>query len=743
MAISYSPGAGTLIDEFAADETLGDQSQQTNDDTVVMSDDISTAPPGNGNIGSEKAGYTGRLVIVNLASTPQVRMCTGEAAGDGNTIILTVGEDWGTNPVQSDTIHVCYCLDDIESGGAGSGIGLNSKSGLYELTNDLTIGGGTNATGLQINAGEGLEADDTGSTLQNFVANNGYLFMGYEQGGVSLDGGILTFVNNTDGEPTWQIQSGGKTRIFDSLIWAQLNALYWEGVNGNDAQYTDSKLLSIAYGSEFFDSTLIRCSISGRGGVSELVRFDAGTTINGLTLLNTAGLTTADGSTTTENITARDVAFVNNVDNIIINSNKTWYLINPVWTITSYNDALFNWLTTTSNYVYDQRSIDAVVQEADGTKIQNANVLIYENTTLGDLVLETYTDANGVAAGVFTLYYHTGSATTTYGGHALRVDCWLYSPFIATQISTESFDSVVVLSTDTAIDETTQATALSNGSGITWNEDANPSSIIEFEGGTGTLSVGNTVTGGTSSADGIVTKIIEGNSVAGIVHLKSRDANDFSGTEDLGNGAGWSATLVSASQQDFSIWVDGVTKSMQIIYDYFAALTSETTLSANGELIHEWGRDSQGRALIVGVSGFSTERSYSKGIFVTNYGVGTIEYFTDDAGVTWSPAATVTLEVNGVKTGVEPTNYVRCHIEADTGGDEVVGTILMNEKATTSYGAAGFYKATEAYSYTGTPQPAIVRARYKGYLPFSTTGIVDSNGLTVTAVWIADPNFTP
>jgi len=94
----------------------------------------------------------------------------------------------------------------------------------------------------------------------------------------------------------------------------------------------------------------------------------------------------------------------------------------------------------------------------------------------------------------------------------------------------------------------------------------------------------------------------------------------------------------------------------------------------------------------------------------------------------------VTLTVQGVKTGEEPTNHVRCRIETDPGGAE-----LMNKEATISYN--GYYKATEQYNYTGD-QSVIIKARYKGYLPFRALGTITSTGLTVTVVWIEDPNFT-
>ena len=97
----------------------------------------------------------------------------------------------------------------------------------------------------------------------------------------------------------------------------------------------------------------------------------------------------------------------------------------------------------------------------------------------------------------------------------------------------------------------------------------------------------------------------------------------------------------------------------------------------------------------------------------------------------------VPLEINGVKTGTEPSNYVRCRIEKQSDN-----STIMNQEAQTSYGTEGFYKATMSYSYTADV-PVRVRARYKSYLPFESTGTITSGGLTVTAVWQADPNYTP
>lgn len=87
----------------------------------------------------------------------------------------------------------------------------------------------------------------------------------------------------------------------------------------------------------------------------------------------------------------------------------------------------------------------------------------------------------------------------------------------------------------------------------------------------------------------------------------------------------------------------------------------------------------------------------------------------------------VTLELNGV------TENTQCYMV--TSG----AVVVMNETAS-EFVSGNEYKATESYNYTGTTA-VTVRARQKGYLPFETTGSITTSGLTVTAVWLVDPNW--
>jgi len=122
-------------------------------------------------------------------------------------------------------------------------------------------------------------------------------------------------------------------------------------------------------------------------------------------------------------------------------------------------------------------------------------------------------------------------------------------------------------------------------------------------------------------------------------------------------------------------------------------------------------------------------------------GNGTIPTIRDGAGASTSVIANVvSLEVANLLTGDEPTNYARVYIAASgTAGPESHGTLLLSGLGSVVDG--GTYKAVASYSYS-TPQAVVIKARYKGFLPFTTKGTITDGGLSVNAIWLSDPNFT-
>lgn len=482
MALTYSPAGGVVVDSPIVYETLGSQSGAGSDEVILATAAVTPSTHANygGQIGDGSSGqgpgdtYVGRLLIVRPGTaTEQLKLCIAET-DQGATILLQVHEDWDTVPASGDYFAASYTMDDVDNG-LGSGVTYSAKTAAFIFSNKLDIGNGTDFAMIQLSPAESMEINDSaGATDPDLeVNNNGMFCAGYLFAGQAVGGGYITSDQNSDGEYTWGAYSGCYMRLYDTDLKININdiTLQWEA--GADIQIQSMKNFQFTYDCDLQDGEYISMRWYGAGSANDFVRIAEETTIDTWILYQTGGFTTISADTSVESLTIRDVVFIDNVDNITINSNKSWFVINPTWGVLTYNDALLNWLTTTDNYVYDQRSIDAIVQEADGTKLQNAVVVVFEGTILGDLVIEEVTDVNGEANSAFTYLLHeTNSLTTTYGQHALRVDKWLYFPFVATQESDEFFDGVVVLGEDDCIVQITQATALSEGSGITWNDEA-------------------------------------------------------------------------------------------------------------------------------------------------------------------------------------------------------------------------------------------------------------------------------
>lgn len=675
MAFTYSAGAGTQITTYCVEDTLPAQTDQTGSNTVVVTDDITTLAGatflGDGTTGNGPGvTYAGRLVILRIGlSNEETRLCDlqtdlGGGATVANSWRLQVTEDWVEVPAVNDTLDVFHTADDVETGSAASGgVTFRTRTGFFEWSNELFVSGGTNKAGIQ-NLGELWEIVDSKSTTVAglTVRNNGRLQSGYIINEKAINGGYFTGINNADGEAGMEFLAGAEARLYDWRPISAVNNLSCDVNNGtNDIQVENFSLYRYTDEAILIDSEWRNGTITGAGNATDIIRLDAGTTFGdkdkGIVVIATDGL--YDNGTGTETITTREVTFVNNNNFIVLDDDKTWEMINPVWSVTADTDINDTAVAGTAAVTH-QISIDTVVQTSAGTALQDALINIYENT-LDDLVLETTTDADGIAAGVFNyreMTWTTGTgSTTTRSGHSRQAGKWLYLPLTFAQASDALFDGTIVLAPDNNISETTQATAESAGSTVTWNEDTNPSELVAFTAGSGTLADGMIITYSPSGAVGTISTIMSGDSTAGEFHLHTRDATAIGATQTFtrtgGTAGSFSGTHTDASEQPFTIWIDGQDLAMQVIYDYLAAIQNDTTLTADGELIWEWARSAQTQPLYHSGSSFFTERSNSKGIIVVDGGAGTQDHYTDDAGVQYIPPVSISVTFDKMKDNSE------------------------------------------------------------------------------------------
>ena len=197
---------------------------------------------------------------------------------------------------------------------------------------------------------------------------------------------------------------------------------------------------------------------------------------------------------------------------------------------------------------------------------------------------------------------------------------------------------------------------------------------------------------------------------------------------------GWSATLTASSETRFSIWIDCQTLSLQVIYDYLAAIQNETTLTADGELIWEWCRSAQTQPLYATGTSFYTERSNSKGIFLVDIGGGTLDYATNDAGTTWSPPASVSVTVKAIdKAGANVSGaQVSMYLVSDN------TEVMLQDTIASGIATTNFTGTTPADVYYRVRKASPGDTKY---INDSATGTIESStGFSATRTLTVDTN---
>ena len=677
--------------------------------------------------------FVGRIIILDVGNTQtnfETRLIISESNPTGTEIEVTVDKPFTSAPVAgTDAVRIPYTMLDATN---VNGATYTARTNLLALSRPLFVGEddtgqglfGTPA-GLQSTNAQYVELSDEGTSNTSLtVVNGANFYVGYYDGQNSSVGSIITAVNNAVAEPSVDVQSGGSMLVYDSVYWSQVSTPQVQFQAGNTSQIYNSKIIQGTDDLVLFDVDLRAVGISGQDLSSEKIRVSAGTSMNGVTITNTGGLDNADGgNTTTEVITLNDVTFISNINSggneafieqTTGSQNKTFNMIDPVWNATQLTDFTFG---TAPNSIRDLRSVNLSVVEPDGTAIPDALVGIYIEDSIGtaSISAETTATALGQATDSFNyVIYNQNTAaplteTITTSLAALRVDYYGYDPFVATQPVTQKVTGVVTLPFDEFLVATggTRAAALSTalalGTSVTWNQETNSATVIRFENGTGTLSVGTgqsiSTNQGTAGSNGTFTgtnvvEFLQGDSVNGAILIADTNGGTIVNGNQITDGT-WVADIIDNSRRDFAVWIDvdngGSPLSYQQTYDFLAGLTASSPLGTTtnndfGKLIHNWGRNSQARAFYQDAAGFFTRRSNGKGMIIARSSKGgTLVEFTADDGQVYNPPVTYELELSGIKDGSEvrvwrsDNNTLVAGVEditAGTGTDATAGVAI-------------------------------------------------------------------
>ncbi len=453
------------------------------------------------------------------------------------------------------------------------------------------------------------------------------------------------------------------------------------------------------------------------------------------------GFTSVDDSTG-ESLSVTDHDFSTNVQFVKIYEKKTWDIINPTWTVFDQTDLNFSFSTGVS--VNEKFQAEIIVQEPSGAAIDAASTYIFERGPTVDLpavniVLTNSTgEANSdILTTLFTSDGVTGLNTILHTNFALKVFKYPKTPFVTSlgaSLSSKQTPTVTLIN-DTAIVTPSSATAIANGSTITLSRDTPANTLIKFTNGTGSVEVGDSITQPGIGASGILFDKVEGDDSSGTFFLTSRSSVAFvNGTGLQGATASWNAAYSTGSAIDYTWNVNAAGLSLQTTYEFISAKMATGATGKFEESI-EWGEEVNALLLEQASAGFFTNRTVRilEGIFISNVQAGsTIQFFTGDTGDTFTPEASVTLELNGVVEG--SVSFISLDsapaINLLTGGD--------------SLSAPGSGIVSGSFQYT-SDVPITIRVRLSSggdgldrYLPFTSSGTITVDGFTLTVNQILD-----
>lgn len=569
---------------------------------VRLEDPITT-----GNNGQLEASpvYTNRLILIDGGTgVGQLRLITGQtlSLGDGDDVDLDVNEAWGTDPDGTSTFQISYVQGDVAS---VTGATLNAKTGVLEFSRHFTVGntGGSPAFAMYFGAFyQGIEGtdDNTGTQESIIVENNGWLQFGYLQGGVQISGVIVTGVRNTDAEDFWQFNGGCILRIYASVFRSWLADLKWEMV-ADATSDIDMRTLLVA---SFTDNMQIRegqyedVTIQGESLTADLIEMSDGKSLVGKEnwqIAQTNGLTSIDDAAS-ETILLWKILFVNNLKNLTIHDDKTWIVIDVLggWVA---DDIFIDFQVDDLNSVTKAVSFALFTQDETQTPLVRVRAYVFEGTVLNTIV--NHFDSNlglGVSEFVVTETYTFPASVLTevaFGGFAFISYKWPKLPQIFGFSALPEREFTLTFQDDANLTESNANTAIRLNQGILLTthgatlfsapESTQFLNVIRFttgvDGGDGTPSVGDTITGGTSGQTGVVVEILGDFEGAGLLVLEDRSsATPFTDAEvltDTTQTNQWTAvadvTGGGAVDADFYLLVDCSNEPLVDVYDFLAA----------------------------------------------------------------------------------------------------------------------------------------------------------------------------
>lgn len=688
--------------------------------------------------------------------TEERRRITAEQVVCTCCTILTVHEAWCANPATNDNIDVGYVIQDAAT---VTGFTLiNKRVQDYASSRPFRVGDCPPNAYAQFDLldGASLETCDRGLTCcaDIFVRACSTFGNGYRASGVGVNGGYFIGTPGCHNELVFEAQNGAHLRICDKLFFPMVNNPEFRILGA----CTDGTMrLKSVFGTNQMEVTAAAVTytcmdIIGKNGACDVLDLGGNVTMSCVNLVDMGPTRNENANCTAETFTFRNVIFVANAGNIITeqasSNNKSWVLINPKYTCdppTCDIDIIGACSDVTELF---RQSV--VIQNPDGTKISGA-ILNHISTKSATAAIRATAASNACGVAIIDteqrIWAGACETLTTSTVHGLQMHDYANTSFATLPTVSNKAGGFGQCSTISVVTEafTCAAECVAVLEGTTevtvCGPATNAHSILKYTLGCGTLVVGAVLTGTTSTADGVVKEIIEGCSTTGTVVLTTRDATAFTAAGEAATtpACAWSGCITACSQQCFTYLycagqISCVDRTAQQLYDHQKAKLHECPIDAtHWDDVKVWGGSEHAHPLQGCSTKFKTVRNVvdTAGWVVTGLNnLGSVEFFTEDDGGTFSPASSVCVAVTVKDSSGVVVSGARVGVFNDpvSGGD----TALMC--GTTN--ACGLF--TCSITVAGDTN-VIVRVRLKGFIPFQTAGVISAaTGLTLGVTFITD-----
>jgi hypothetical protein len=714
LAINSTNGGGAAVQitSWAQNEaSAGSQAQGNGTDEVVFANPMTT---NNGNIDAA-FGHVGRCVVKNRGlGDEEVRYILSSTAGTGTTVIAVVTEPWTDAPVATDTLEVCYIIQDAATVG---GVGLvNKTNDDYDLSKFFTVQTGG---GFFLLNGATMVTQGAGSTTVAEITSEsgGWFQVGVKQFGTGVRGGRISLAAGTspvDGDWGIEIEAGAIGNFYSVDVKGGVS---YHSIFAGTCEILDSKFFKCIYNADFSGViTMTNAVVEGTGLTTDQVTCDESTDVQSMVFGNADGFTD-DASATVETIVLKDVDWSGLSKHVETqHANKTFQVLDPYNfepVITDQSELLF----TAAGLVDELNSFTASTKEPDGTAAVGSKVFVGEHLVSDTIVAELTSDSNGVVSSDILYRTFRDNATTvtrvTYGTWATKVYEYGKTPLVAAiDYSVRAVENQFAMIDDPDVTAASGAAAITAGSGIvfvrhgTGETDTRPMKVIRVDGIVSAPTYGDTIddnAGGTKSGD-VIDFVDRGGGVFDIV-LENWSGVEFSDNDVLDlNAAAWDSGAVLADVAGFYrevTWFAGellADNATTTIYDYQIGRAAEAVAGIEIKAVIQSVEGERALPILGnGAKIFRSERNvnHSEGWWIGRVSdLSNLSSLEMDDGTAWTPPSVVTLTFTGIPSGLEArikrgSLSIAADANVTSGSYIYTYNYVAGEKVTATFGGVG------------------------------------------------------